>query len=62
MRLQTAADALGFPGATHADDLFYAFGTEGMLSGIYNSVPANSVERRLVNELSKFYTNFISYG
>lgn len=28
----------------------------------YNSVPADSVERRLIKQMSSMYTNFIAYG
>lgn len=61
-RLATVADCLGLPGATHNDDTHYAFATEGQFSDMYNSVPASSMERRVVNEFSRFYTNFIAYG
>lgn len=62
MRWLTAANILGLPGATHGDDVFYVFGTDGALSAMYNLLPANSMERRVLNEYSRFYTNFICYG
>lgn len=40
----------------------FLYRTSGLLSELYNMVPANSIERRIVNEFSKLHTNFIVYG
>lgn len=64
LRKTANASALGIPGATHIEDMYYLFRMDlfNPDDQVSNDAELSAPEQQMINTVVKFFTNFVKYG
>lgn len=64
LRKTANASALGIPGATHIEDMYYLFRMNlfNPDDHVSNDIELSAPEQQMINMVVKFFTNFVKFG
>lgn len=64
LRKTANASALGIPGATHIEDMYYLFRMNlfNPDNEVSNKLDLSTPEEQMIKKVVKFFTNFVKYG